>query len=468
MKKKKNIIILLVVFAVLIGGYVYLSKHPKKTPTSTATDNTISLMKTDVKKINQITINSKSGVLNLEKKGDNWQLKDSPSIKLVQSSVTNIASDFASLSAERIIDKNPTKLDDYGLATPAVTATATLDDGSKKVILLGNRAPSGPDFYLMVKDDPKVYLVAANVGSNLSATAADLRDKTLTQVDTTKLSYLKVVNDKARTIEIKANDSQTDQEKQVNLSSLILTQPYSRNFGIDSTKLQTILQGFPTFQISEVVEDNAKDLSKYGLDKPKYDVTLSDTDKNNLHLQIGNNKDSDYTYFKLDGSNTVYTMTGSNIEALNIDPLKIVTSFVYLVNIDDVDKIVVNSPGKENVMALSRTTQKAQKSGDTDTTTTTYTLDGKNVVEDKFKTFYQELVGLGIDAENDKQIPENPEITTTFTLNKGNNKVDKIEYCPYNDDFYGAFVNGKCEFLIAKSKVQKMVTDLQALSSTAK
>lgn len=466
MKKGRSIIILLVVFAALIGGYIYLTKHPKKTTTSSESSNSISILSADSKKISQVSLSSKNGVINLEKKGDNWQLKDSPSIKLVQSSVTTIVTDFTALTAEKVIDPNPTKLDNYGLATPSVTGTATLEDGSKKVIFLGDRAPSGADFYLMVKDDPKVYLVAGSIGNNLTTTAADLRDKTLTTVDTSNLNYFKVVNDKGRTVEVKTNTNQTDDQKQLNLGTYILTQPYSRQFGIDGTKFTTFVQGLPAFEIADIVEDNAKDLSKYGLDKPKYDVTMTDTNKNTLHVQVGNNKDSDYTYFKLSDSNTVYTMSSSNIDGLNVDPLKIISSFVYIVNIDDVDKIVVDSPGKENVMTLSRTTKKATKSGEEDTTTTTYNVDGKNVEEEKFKNFYQELIGLTVDAETDKQVPEKPEITTTFTFNKGTTKTEKIEYCPYDDNFYGAYVDGKCEFLIAKDKVQKMITDLQALGTT--
>lgn len=466
MKKGRNIIILLVVLAVLVGGYMFLSKRPKKTTTATPAAKTISIMKLDVNKINEISIEYNKATINLVKNGSAWQMKDAPGIQLFQGAVNSIVSDFTSLNAERIVVSNSSDLQSYGLSTPVATATATLADGSKKVILLGNKAPSGNDYYLMTKDDPNVYLVSGGSGSCLTVTVSQLRDKTLATVDTTKLSYLKIVNKDGKIMEIKANTSQTDKEKQANINGYILTKPYDKTYEIDSTKFQTYIQDLPSFQISDIIEDNAADLSKYGLDKPRYDVLFTDLDNKNMHLQIGNDKDSIYTYFKVDGSNSVYIMPKDKIDSLYTNPVQLISAFVYLVNIDEVDKIVINNAGKESTIDLSRTTKKAQKAGDKDTVTTTYKVDGKDVQEKAFKSFYEELVGLTFEQEIDKQIPENPEVTTTFTLNTGTDKVHKIEYCPYDDNFYGAFVDGKCQFIIPKDKVKQMISDFQGLNAS--
>ncbi|MDP4177525.1 MAG: DUF4340 domain-containing protein [Bacillota bacterium] len=466
MKKGKNIIILLVVLAALVGGYVYLSKHSKKTTTTTPAAKTISIMKLDVNKINEISIEYNKATINLVKNGSAWQMKDAPGIQLFQSAVNDIVSDFTSLNAERVVVSNSSDLQSYGLSKPVATATATLADGSKKVILLGNTSPSGSDYYLMAKDDPNVYLVAQGSGSCLTVTVSQLRDKTLATVDTTKLNYFKVVNKDGRVVEMKPNSNQTDKEKQANVGTLVLTQPFDKTYDIDLSKLQTYVEGLPSFQISDIIEDNAKDLSKYGLDKPRYDVLFTDTDNKKMHLQIGNDKDSTYTYFKVDGSNTVYIMPKDKIDSIYPDPVKLISAFVYLVNIDEVDKMVINNAGKESTIDLSRTTKKAAKSGDKDTVTTTYKIDGKDVQEKAFKSFYEELVGLSFEQEINKQIPENPEITTTFTLNTGTDKVHKVEYCPYDDNFYGAFVDGKCQFIIPKDRVKQMISDFQNLTAS--
>jgi hypothetical protein len=78
--------------------------------------------------------------------------------------------------------------------------------------------------------------------------------------------------------------------------------------------------------------------------------------------------------------------------------------------------------------------------------------------------FYQQLIGLTIDSVNDKNLQNNAEIKINYTLNTGTEKKKKtLSFVSYNQDFYVLYINGKYEFLVAKSKLQEIFDKLDIL-----
>jgi len=462
MRRGRNIIILILVLALLGGSYVYLIKHPKET--STSTDNAegnIEVMKLNKDDIVKMTLQGKDGTITFTKSGDKWVLDGNNAVPLDQTSVDDIAYTFASLYAEQVVEEKPNNLAQYGLDAPVVTATATLKDNTSKTLYLGNKTPTGT-YYLMAKGDPKVYEVWMNHGEHLSYTLSDVRDKTMPSITATELTYLKMWKGDGRTIEIQANDEQTDEQAQYGLSGWIMTQPYSQTMGVDTQNFQTVLDALGNLSIDGVIEETPSDLSKYGLDKPKGELEVKDK-QNTLHIFIGDTNDDSQTYFKLADSPTVYVMGADKLSFMDTKPFDIVEKFAYIVNIDTVDRITIEANGKTHDMTLTRTTKKATSDDEQDEVDTTYKVDGKVVEEDQFKKYYQSLIGLMVDAENDKQLKEEPAVKTTFYLNSGAQREVHVNYVPYNSDFYAVFRDGKSEFVLSKQQVDKMLKDLDDL-----
>ncbi|HBM80388.1 MAG TPA: hypothetical protein DD426_06060 [Clostridiaceae bacterium] len=453
--KKRNLIILLVLLAVLAASYIYISKRPSKTKDQGSDTQAVKLLELDSKKIVKINIKNKDGILELEKKNDKWALTSEGGINIDQNIVDTIVSTFSALNADKIVSSNPGNLGEYGLSSPS-SATAILEDGSEKVVYVGDKTPDGNNYYGMVKGDPKVYLLSSADGQHLMYTVADIRNKDiLTKIDSEKLNYIKIVRNN-KTIELKKNDEKAQTGQAQLDSGWNITQPYSRVYGTDSEKLSPVLDALGKLTVSDVVEDKASDLGKYGLDKPSMEIMQKD-DKNTLDIYFGKDVDDSYIYFSVKGLDGVYKMSKSNLDALNIKPFDVTAKFAYIVSIDDVDKITIESGGKTDTAVLTRTTKKAEKSGDKDEVVTTYTLNGKNADEDKFKDLYQKIIGLIVDSENDKNVPQKPEVKITFFLNKGTNKQVVTEYCPYNSDFYAVYRDGKADFLISRDKVSSMI-----------
>jgi len=480
MRRSRNVLILVIALVILSGLYIYLNNRPADNSQESAEEK-VAISKCDKDDIVKMVLKSENGTLTFNKvereveeenkDGEKekvikseWEIDYPYPITLKQTAVDDIAYSFASLNAERVIEEEtPEDLEPYGLKEPQVVAEATLKDGSKKVLYLGNRTPAGT-YYLMAEGDPRVFEVWMNHGEHFSYTLADVRDKGLVEINTDELTYFKMQKKDSKPIEIKVNNSQSDDEAQFGLGLWRMTQPYKEPMGVKGEEFQEVLNDISGLEIEDFIDDNPQDLSQYGLDEPSAELLVKDNE-NTLHLYFGDEFGDGKIYFKTADSQAVYSMDKDDLSFMETKPFDLVDKFTYIVNIDNVDKIIVEGRGQTHTLTLERTTKKAEKEGEEDEVITTYYVDGKEVEEDPFKDYYQALIGILADAENDKELEENPEVKTTFFLNIGSEREVHVNYVPYDDDFYAVFRSGKAEFLVHRDQVETMLDTLEALIS---
>lgn len=463
MSKGNKIIILIVVLGLLIGSYIFMKNRPTKKEDAEGEQEKIELSKVEKDKINKMVLQSKDSTLTFIKKGEEWSIDYPHPVKLKQTYIDDIAYSFASLYAERVVDENPDDLSQYGLKEPSVKAWAELEDGKKtKVFYLGDKAPTGNNYYIMLEGDPKVYAVWMNHGEHFSYKMDDIREKKLTEINVQELSYLKMAIADKPVIEIKENDNRSEDEAQFGLGMWKMIKPYNQPMGVDSNGIEKVLSDIPNLEIKGFIDDDPSDLGQYGLDVPSRELVVKDK-SNTVHLYFGKDAGDDEVYFKTADSNAVYTMAKEKVSFMDIKPFELVEKFAFIVNIDDVDKIVVEGEGKAHTLTLERSTKKAEKEGEEDEIETVYKVDGKEVEESPFKKYYQSIIGLLVDAENDKESTEKAEVKTTFFLNKGKDREIHVDYVPYDRDFYSVVRQGKAEFIISRDQVHKMLEDLELL-----
>jgi hypothetical protein len=75
------------------------------------------------------------------------------------------------------------------------------------------------------------------------------------------------------------------------------------------------------------------------------------------------------------------------------------------------------------------------------------------------KRLYQSLIGLEIETElpSAQTMGEKADLELTYTLNRGELRTYRLEYIPYDQDFYALFKNGTLEFLTSRQQVQKVL-----------
>jgi hypothetical protein len=454
----KRLWILIAVFAViggLIAGYFLLSPAAKK---EEAKIETIEIVALDKEKLSTITLIRKDSTLKLAKKGEEWTVVQAVPVHIDQIKADDVASVVTALAARSVVEENPNDLAQYGLASPRVVAKAVFTDGTEKTFHIGDRTPSADMYYFQLVGDPKVYTVWSYVNERYRYTVSDMRDKFISpSINPDEITYLRVRQRDGTVIEIKEKTQAESQLMYFGFGTHIITRPYAYTVGTDSQKADPFIRGPSAIEIKDFVEDNPKELSRYGLDKPWAELLVRDK-ANTLQLAFGKDKDADTAYFTIVGRPGVYTVEKSLLAFLDTKAFELVDRFAFISSIDHVDRIELMSRGKTHVFTLARTvTKKAEKEGEQDEIATAYTADGKSADEKEFKNFYQVLIGLITEGDLKKPATGTPELTVKFFFNIGTPPVFTISYIPYNKDFYGISVNGKQSFAISKAQVATML-----------
>ncbi len=477
MKRKRSFIAILVVLALLIGVYVYLSNRPPDTPEVVDKEPAIDISKLDREKIVELSIDNGSleeplifeKETKTVKKGDKeetesyWVNTTPYPVKLLQSKVDELSRSFSSLTAEVVVAENPEDLSRYGLDKPIATGIATLDDNTKVTIKLGNKTAEGTTWYLMKEGDPKVYTVYNQHGQRLNSALSDFRDKTLPTVDATMMSYLNISGEDRREIEIKISDDISEEQATYGIGLYFMTKPFKRPRGVDSEKLGENLEKLSGLNIKDFVEDHPTDLSKYGLDQPKLQFLIKDTEGNTMELSFGNKLDDGTIYFKTPESDAVYLMDQSRMEFMEFEPMTITDKFALLMNIQDVDGVTIEGRGRKNTLSITRKTEKAEDEDEEDEVIETFFLDGEEVEEKPFKSFYQSLIGIIIDMEKPHSAQGTPDLKITYHKVEGGDAT--VAVYPHDRDFYSLVVEGdmESEFLIYKNRLDWVFNDLDSL-----
>jgi Domain of unknown function (DUF4340) len=458
-----TLIAVLVVLCALIGGTLWMTR-PK--PAAAAADTRIQLLKADKEKLVKVELTGRpQGDLTLLKSGKDWALAPSGPAGLVfdTSNIDRLTTGISTLFADRVIDEKPTDLAQYGLKPPKAVATGTFLDGTKNTVYLGDKAPAGGTYYLQVKGDPRVYTVQMYDVEHFKWTMNDLRSKVIAPaLNYDEVTSLRLRERNGTVIEAKEKTAEENKSYQLGFGKYFLTQPYPYPRGVDTEKQDQLIKGPQGIAIESIVADSPADLARYGLARPWGEALVRDK-ANAITFLFGAQKNDTETYFMIKGQPTVYSVTTSSLLFMDTKPFDIMDKFIFIPNIDDVDRMDITVGGVKHVLAITRTVQKAAKAGEEDKVTPAYSMDGKPAVEEYFKKFYQSVIGLQADGEVRRQVPDAPDIVVKFAMNKGPSKTVTVDYAPYDRDFYAIFMDGKSVFALTRGQMDSVRTKLDLL-----
>ena len=164
MKKQKiQILILLVLCIVCVGGYFIIRNHTFETEEETVSVDVTNFNKDDVTEL----ILSGDHEVHLVKSDDVWTENSLPDETIKESTVNT-----------------PEDLSQYGLEEPFRTITAVLSDGTQVVIYAGNKSDLLSEYYIKVEGNDNVYLVSSNIVTDFDKDPEDFIDETETETAT--------------------------------------------------------------------------------------------------------------------------------------------------------------------------------------------------------------------------------------------------------------------------------------------
>ena len=259
MRGVKSTIALIVV---LIGLVAYIYFVDSKKPASGAPETKAKAFTVDADQIEEIHIKPASGdASRVQKANGSWQLVEPEKAEADQGQVSNAATSLATLEINRVVDENPSDLSQFGLNPPKAEVTfRTKGQKDTHQLLLGEKTPTGSDLYAKTPDQKRVFLIAAYLENTFERTPFDLRDKAALKFDQSKADGIEIVHSGTTALAKSGTE-------------WAVTKPYKAR--ADFAGAEAVLTSLSSLQMQKIVENEAKDLAKYGLDKPDATITVS-------------------------------------------------------------------------------------------------------------------------------------------------------------------------------------------------
>jgi hypothetical protein len=297
MRGLTSTLILVVVLAGL-GAYIYFvdSKRPAASADgSSATKEKVFSVEAD--KINELRITYQGQTAALKKDDSGWKLVEPTQVDADPPEAIGVATALTNVEIVRVVDENATNLEQFGLANPAITVEYKAEGGASGTLRLGNKNATQGEIYALKNDEKRVFLVSAFQETSFNRTPFDLRDKKILKFDRDKADSLTIAKG-ATSIEMSRAGSDWKVTKPVPSRS-------------DYTQIEGFLTRLSSSNMSKIVEENPKDLAKYGLDKPAMTVTIGSGSAKTV-LEVGKSEGTE-TYAK-DASRPIVFIVDSTLQ----------------------------------------------------------------------------------------------------------------------------------------------------------
>ena len=304
MRGLRSTIVLIVVLAGL-GAYIYFVTL--KTPegdSAKKTDKVFAGIQAD--KIEELRITSAGGdATTLKKDSGTWQVMQPVTAKADETEVSGITSALASTDVVRVIDENPSNLNEYGLSNPRIEVDfKAAGDKDYRKLLIGEKSPTGADMFAKRNDEKRVFLIPAFQEATFNKDTFALRDKVVLKFDREKVDGLEV-SAAGKSLALAKDGADWKLKKPVETKA-------------DYGSVEGLIGRVQTIQMKSIVADQATpaDLKKYGLEKPDATVNIS-TGSARATLLLGG-KASDTTVYARDASKPAVV----TVESALMDDLK--------------------------------------------------------------------------------------------------------------------------------------------------
>lgn len=471
-KKTVKLVSAVVVLGVACGAYVgvnsYVSSQEKKE--SEEEDTSVELTNLSTDNITSVAFTAGQDNVEFDKKDDTWSEKSDADFPVNQDTVNSAVGGVASLSAAQEIS-DVEDLSEYDLDSPQNEIKLTTDDGDT-VLQIGMENTSTSQYYVKKSDDDKnIYLVDSSAVEPFMGTLYDFAESgTFPSVTSSTITEVKV--DKEDGYELTQDPD--------NLFWNISDGKTSER--ADTDKAGTVTSAIGSLSYDSFVDYNCTDDSKYGFDDPYAVITAkyteeeavedesstdSDTEDDSeeaetktvdkeITIYVGDETGSD-RYVKVNDSKEVYTITEDSLtDILDSTVSDFYSLSVNYLSVNSLDSLEVKTPDGDHTVTVTRETTKDSDDEDAEeTTTVSYKLDGADLDDTTFTTFYNKLINMTAQQRlTEDYTPEgDPAYTFVFKDTDGNETT--AEYYEYDTNFYAAVVGDKV-YLVNKMNIRDM------------
>lgn len=447
-EQKRNLIVTFIVAALLLAVYVFLVQAEKK---QSGNDNTlVYTMEADA--ITALSYKSGDETVSLVKTDGIWQDAEDESFPLNQKFLETMVNKTAQLKAQRYVGSGDKALGEYGLENPSNVITVTTADKVVK-ILLGDTNSATGDCYMAVEGAGKVYTVDATFptlfSNSLTAMAAR---ESLPEMKLEGIKTVRVENNGEIVSFTKDENDVWAMEDGAEADSGLVTELIGKIM-----KLR--------YEAMVVYKPERGKLAEYGLDKPQariaVDYTDADGNAENYALFISKNgpageaADKATRYVCAQDGQAIYTMRESNLDSFfQLTPEAFLSLNVAPVKTEQFDTLTITTAAGNAEFSIKR---------DAGRTSETYALNGTEITEAEFNSVYYQLYAFSAErrvSDIADQLTKEPVLTYVYGDSTGNGENVQVELIPYDQNYYGAKVNGKAFLLVNRQRVNEILNEI--------
>lgn len=488
--KTVKMILAVAVLAVCCGAYAgvktYVSHQEQKESEAESEENTsvFTASADDIKSLDFMVDDTET---TFEKKDDSWVKKDDTDFPVNQSTLDSAASSVTSVESDRVLE-DVDDLAEYGLDSPAntikiVTKSEDEDgDDTTTTLYVGDENSSTSQYYVRKDDEKTVYLVDSSCVEPFTKTLYDYAQMEDFPAISSTDTITKISVDGDNSYELK-KDADT---------SVWSVNANGEEDKADSATVSSLVSSFGSMAYNSIADYKCEDKSKYGLDKPYSTITVdyqeeAETSDDNaetsdsetpdstettemvdkqLTILVGNEADDSNRYVMVNDSNEVYTMSEETLSALTDKTEEDFWDMtVSYVSVNSLASLKVNYQGTDYKVNASRETSTDEDGNDTETVT--YKLDGADLNETTFTTFYNKLINMAAQKRlTEKYDPDgDAELTVTFTEEDGDTL--EVSYYSYDTNYYAAVVDNKV-YLVNKMNIKELFTAFESVAGVEK
>lgn len=465
-KKTVKLVSAVVVLGVLCAAYegvnYYVTSQEEKE--TEENDTSVDLVSLEADDITAVSFTADQNEVEFDKKDDSWTEKSDANFPVNQNTVDSAVKGVASLTADQEIS-DVEDMSQYDLDNPQNTITLTTADGDTS-LQIGMKSSNNQYYVKKEDDDNNVYLVSSSSIEPFMGTLYDFAESgTFPSVTSATITDVKV--DKENSYEL----TQDADNLFWNVSDGETTEK------ADTTKAGTVTSAVGSLAYDKFVDYNCTDDSKYGFDDPYAVITVKYTEEEQetqtvektLTIYVGDETGDD-RYVKVDDSKEVYTITKDSLtDILDSTMSDFYNLTVSYVSSNDLDSLEVQSADGDHTINVVTETVKAEDEDTTDTdssdesssddeeetTTTTYKLDGEDLDESTFTTFYNKLINMTAQERLTEEYTPEGDPAYTFIFKDTDGKETTVKYYEYDTNFYAAVVEDKV-YLVNKMNVKDL------------
>lgn len=465
-KKTVKLVSAVVVLGVLCAAYegvnFYVTSQEEKE--TEENDTSVDLVSLEADDITAVSFTADQNEVEFDKKDDSWTEKSDANFPVNQDTVDSAVKGVASLTADQEIS-DVEDMSQYDLDSPQNTITLTTADGDT-TLEVGMESSNNQYYVKKADDDNNVYLVSSTSIEPFMGTLYDFAESgTFPSVTSATITDVKV--DKENSYEL----TQDADNLFWNVSDGKTTEK------ADTTKAGTVTSAVGSLAYDKFVDYNCTDDSKYGFDDPYAVITVKYTEdeqetqkvEKTLTIYVGDETGDD-RYVKVDDSKEVYTITKDSLtDILDSTMSDFYSMTVSYVSANNLDSLEVQSADGDHTINIVTETVKAEDEDTTDTdssdesssddeeetTTTTYKLDGEDLDESTFTTFYNKLINMTAQERLTEEYTPEGDPAYIFIFKDKDGKETTVKYYEYDTNFYAAVVEDKV-YLVNKMNVKDL------------